>query len=258
MASADFNGDGRTDIAAVRKDGSLHAFYAKPDGTLEYGRALWHDRTWGGMRRIVGGDFNGDGIGDLIALWANGELRQYTGTREGHVRARGRIWPDNTWKNVRTFAAMRDDRSGRDGLVAIARDGLPVLLPDAGRRHPGRVLRAPHAVARHFLEADEAPGRRGLPRTAGTGHVARRAVHGSRRVHQGGSFRLYTGSAPGKLSRAYTPLWKDTSWGSRKALLGGDFNGDGKSDVVGIRSDGVPQLYVGDGAGRLSDGKRMN
>ncbi|MFD6414038.1 trypsin-like serine protease, partial [Nocardia asteroides] len=67
VASADFNGDGRTDVAAVLDDGSLHAFYTKPDGTLEYGRELWKDATWSPMVQIIGGDFNNDGNGDIAA-----------------------------------------------------------------------------------------------------------------------------------------------------------------------------------------------
>ncbi|MFF4605795.1 glycoside hydrolase domain-containing protein [Streptomyces sp. NPDC001339] len=258
VTSADFNGDGRTDIAAVRKDGSLHAFYAKKDGTLEYGRALWHDKTWGGMRRIVGGDFNGDGIGDVIGLQRDGRLRGYTGTREGHVQARGRIWPDNSWKNVRTFAAMRDDRSGRDGLVAIARDGGLYFYPTRAdgtlaafseRRtlwHDTSWKRMKHLVAGDF----------DLPLV---GNMLLKTRHTDLAgIHQDGSFRLYPGSGPGELERTHRPLWKDTSWGSRKALLGGDFNGDGRADVVGIRGDGVPQFYAGAGNGRLADGKRMD
>ncbi|KOT39072.1 esterase, partial [Streptomyces rimosus subsp. rimosus] len=61
--------------------GNLHAFYAKPDGTLQYGRELWtHDGTWGGYQQPIGGDFNGSGHGDIIARRADGQLFPSTGT----------------------------------------------------------------------------------------------------------------------------------------------------------------------------------
>lgn len=40
MTSADFNDDGRTDVASLMANGSLQVFYGSPDGTLEFGRPL--------------------------------------------------------------------------------------------------------------------------------------------------------------------------------------------------------------------------
>src|SRR5207244_3229757 len=87
LTSADFNGDGRTDVAAVMNDGNLHAFYAKPDGTLQYGRALWTlDGTWKGYQQIIGGDFNGDGQSDIVARRGDGQLFLYAGTANGTLK----------------------------------------------------------------------------------------------------------------------------------------------------------------------------
>ncbi|MET8581088.1 FG-GAP-like repeat-containing protein [Streptomyces collinus] len=93
IATGDFTGDGRDDIAAVAADGSLSLYPAKADGSFDKGRSMWPDKSWGGMRRVLGGDFDGDGKADLAALTSSGDLRLYAGDGKGGLAAGRTMWP---------------------------------------------------------------------------------------------------------------------------------------------------------------------
>ncbi|SDM69736.1 Repeat domain-containing protein [Streptomyces sp. cf386] len=93
IATGDFNGDGRDDIAAINADGALHLYTGKADGTFDKARSMWHDKTWGTKRAIVGGDFDGDGKADLAAMASNGELHLYAGDGKGALAAGKSMWP---------------------------------------------------------------------------------------------------------------------------------------------------------------------
>ncbi|KAB1147270.1 trypsin-like serine protease [Streptomyces luteolifulvus] len=93
IATADFTGDGRDDIAAVAADGALHLYSGKADGTFDKARSMWPDKSWGTMRSVMGGDFNGDGKADVAAVWANGDLRLYAGDGKGALAAGKSMWP---------------------------------------------------------------------------------------------------------------------------------------------------------------------
>lgn len=93
IATADFTGDGRDDIAAVASDGALHLYPGKSDGTFDKAKSMWPDKTWGGMRVVLGGDFDGDGKADLAAVTTAGDLRLYAGDGKGALAAGRTMWP---------------------------------------------------------------------------------------------------------------------------------------------------------------------
>jgi len=66
-----------------------------------------------------------------------------------------------------------------------------------------------------------------------------------------GVLRLYAGNGTGGISSTYTTI--ATSWNNMSELFSpGDFNGDGKPDIIGRYSDGVLRLYPGNGTGGIS------
>ncbi|MEU9205034.1 trypsin-like serine protease [Streptomyces sp. NPDC048332] len=243
VASADFNSDGRTDVAAVLDDGSLHAFYAKPDGTLEYGRELWNDSTWGPMKQIVGGDFNSDGNGDIAAIRSDGSLNLYTGTASGILNQSKPMWHDTSWKTIEQVTRYKFD--GRDGLVAQWGDGNlygyytggdGVLTGEKIKMWPDATWAKTRLTGTADINAD---GRDDL--TA---------------VRDDGSLNWYAGKATGGLDFA-KKLWPDNTWTPMKRIIGGDFNGDNKGDIAAVGGQSTLVLYTGTGAGVLNKGIAM-
>ncbi|MFH8346452.1 FG-GAP-like repeat-containing protein [Streptomyces sp. NPDC018045] len=246
IAAADFDGDGRTDIAAVLNDGNLHAFTTKPDGTLRYGRELWaHDGTWKGYRQIIGGDFNGDGNADLIALRGDGQLFLHTGSADGTLNPRRPLWHDTSWRKMRHIVRFRAGASGRDGLAAVWGDGslhAYTTLPDGTLDS-----------ARRDLWHDKTWD--GMKRLA-TGDFDGDGRDDIAGVAYDGGLRLYSGNAQGTVTRG-PDLWHDKTWGAMRSVLGGDFDGDGKTDIAAHRANGDLRLYTGDGKGPLTTGPLM-
>ncbi|MCH0572908.1 trypsin-like serine protease [Streptomyces sp. MUM 136J] len=243
VASADFNGDGRTDIAAVLDDGSLHAFYSRPDGTLEYGRELWSDKTWSPMVQIVGGDFDNDGNGDIAAIRSDGTLNLYTGTATGRLDKSKPMWHDASWKTIEQVT--RFTLNGRDGLVAQWGNGSlygyytgtdGVLTGEKTKMWPDSTWLKTRLTGTADINAD---GRDDL--TA---------------VRDDGSLHWYAGNAKGGLDSA-RKLWPDNTWTPMKRIVGGDFNGDDKGDIAAVGGRGTLLLYTGTGTGTLNRGTAM-
>ncbi|MEU7134029.1 FG-GAP-like repeat-containing protein [Streptomyces sp. NPDC046261] len=245
VTSADFNGDGRTDIAAVLKDGSLHAFYAGPDGTLQYGRELWHDKTWDGKKKIIGGDFNGDGKADILAVAGDGSLHLYAGTDTGKLATAVKAWKDTSWAKIDVIARYKAPGASRDGLIAQWDDKSLFAYttnPDGTLSGQKKEVWRDKTWTKKYLATGDfnGDGRDDIAAVAATG-----ALH------------LYAGNAKGSFDDA-RGMWRDDSWGSMRFVLGGDFTGDGKADIVSRWSGkGIPHLYVGDGKGALADGRSV-
>ncbi|MDH6126048.1 FG-GAP-like repeat-containing protein [Kitasatospora sp. GP82] len=254
VTTADINHDGRTDVVAVLGDGTLHAFYGRADGTLEYGRELWNDGSWGGMTQIIGGDFNGDGYGDIAALWPDGTLHLYTGTADGKLNPAVPMWPNAGWKGMPHIARIKADASGRDGLLAIWEDGSLFAYATG----PNGVLTG----SKRDMWRDKSWGSMTILATGDFNGDGRDDVVTAYK----GSLLLYTGNAKGTFDDA-RPFWYDNSWDGMQTVVGGDINGDGKSDLIGLygvsanpsNPSTTPSLrwYQGDGNGKLSDGRTM-
>lgn len=245
MTVADFNADGRQDIAAVMHDGSLHAFYGRTDGALQYGRELWHDKGWGRVTKIVGGDFNGDGKADIAAISPLGALLLYPGTgHESKLGAAHPMWNDNTWDSTRPMDRYKVDGTGRDGIIVQAADGSLLGYPSqaSGALTGARVTLWPDKTWNKRLIA--------------AGDLNGDTYDDVIAVAQDGKLHLYPGNADRKLGAARL-LWHDTSWSGMKTVLAGDVNGDRKGDLLGRVNAGGLYWYASDGAGTIAPGRLM-
>ncbi|MFE0684993.1 trypsin-like serine protease [Streptomyces sp. NPDC058961] len=246
MAAGDFNNDGRTDVAVVLKNGNLHTFAARADGTFENGRQLWKgDGSWKSATKIIAGDFNGDGYTDIASVWADGRLRLYAGKSDGQLADGKLMWPDaSDWNGMLQLARFKSDNSGRDGLLAVWGSG------------PAGSLYAYSTTAEGILSGTS-KSMWGDPSWKNVAKLTTGDFNGDGRddvvalSREGGLFR-WDGNAQGGLNE-FTSMWKDNTWGATQVLLSGDFDGDGRCDIGALWSNLQRfNLYKGNGAGALS------
>ncbi|MEV5988861.1 trypsin-like serine protease [Streptomyces sp. NPDC052051] len=240
ITTADFNNDGRPDVAAILKDGNIHAFYTTPDGTLVYGRELWkHDGSWSRKTRIFGGDFNGDGNADIAAINVDGNLSLYPGTATGQLGSPLSMWKDATWGSFPSIATYRAKGWTRDGLITVAPTGRLWAYPTAANG----VLDGSRSEAWN----DDSWNKKLIASSDFNGD----SLNDVAAIAQSGQLDLYTGTSTGKFKYG-NAMWSDPTWGSFPVLMGGDYNGDGKADIAAVNSSGGLYLYPGDGNGKLS------
>ncbi|MER6122214.1 FG-GAP-like repeat-containing protein [Streptomyces sp. NPDC001795] len=244
MTAADFNGDGRTDIAVVLNRGPAHVFYGRPDGTLEYGTFL-PGLGRPNQKQIVAGDFK-EGAGlEVVTVEDDGDL--YLGQRRSWVQnlwTREKLWTDATWKDGLPVATLHSATPGRDTLLfqwpdgslyTYKRDAAGNLVNQKKVMWPDKTWKMQHIATGDF----NGDGRDDI------------AAVGS-----DNSLRLYLGKADGTFDKARS-MWPDKTWHSIRVLMGGDFNGDGKADLAVLLTNGDLRWYAGDGNGGLAAGKSM-
>ncbi len=81
----DFNGDGKTDVATMDGSGNIYVYTSTGDGFQSYTNA-WGIRAYvsGGIANTRVGDFNGDGIADLMS-WYNADwVKVYISDPDNH------------------------------------------------------------------------------------------------------------------------------------------------------------------------------
>ncbi|MFH8407235.1 FG-GAP-like repeat-containing protein [Streptomyces sp. NPDC018019] len=135
LTAGDYDGDGIADLMAVWYDGTLHLYPGRGDGQLERQTPVKAGGdTWGTVKLLPGGDFNGDGIADLMAVWYDGTLHYYPGDGTGQVGAQVPIpfW-GTTWATTRRLTAGDFTGDGIADLMAVWADGTLHLYKGDGQ-----------------------------------------------------------------------------------------------------------------------------
>jgi uncharacterized protein (TIGR03437 family) len=237
-ATGDFNGDGKSDLVLTSADG-LNVLLSQGDGTFQpaisYGKGI--DFSLSG---VLVGDLNGDGISDLVTSSASG-VSVLLGNGDGTFRA------------PVTYAATGPpafiaDLNG-DGNADIALSNCDVLPGNGDGTFQPPVRWLDNSYTGFVAVADfNNDGRPDLIATTATGTDVL-VANGDGTYKKAESFP----------NPSQFPYHNDVTFAV------GDFNGDGKPDLVEVlqgRSSGENAywnviLFLGQGDGSFSAGRRL-
>jgi len=243
LLAADFDNDGRVDLASVtnqgiflyKGDGKGGLSPGKPTSIKNYGRPL----------NAVTADFNGDGIPDIAMGVSNtGGVRVFLGTGTGDFQELPNAFigtvPGATNPGLQVADVNKD---GKPDLILL--DVLPrtiaILLNDGtGRFKVSQVIQRglydrPQALAFGYLDKD------GTPSLV----IDYFNVSLNPKIVIQDNFELWKPDAQGKFTQRST---FKTNANLQSNLAIGDVDGDGNPDVIGYMPAGTT-VFFGDGTG---------
>ncbi len=232
VVTADFNGDGKLDLAVTDYYGLVRIFLGNGDGTFRVGHIYAACNAHGSAV----GDFDGDGIVDLVIADAGcGEVTILLGNRDGTFREGGSF---STGGNA-TFAPYSvavGDFNGDGKLDLVTADELvgtaSVLIGNADGTFQTHVDYATQDDSRQVVTGDfNRDGRLDFAVSSPAGV----------------SVLLGNGDGTFRPQVLYPLTTRDNPY-----LLTADLNGDGKLDLVATSTAGSVFVLLGKGDGTFS------
>ncbi|MFJ8083593.1 FG-GAP repeat domain-containing protein [Streptomyces sp. NPDC096205] len=233
-ARADFDGDGTSDLVYRNAAGQLYVNTGAAETmALESDVAKVKDV-------LTPGDLDADGVQDVLTLSATGVLRLHTGV---YARTPGGLGSYRTvatgWQIYNKVTAPGDlNRDGRADLLVRTPSGTLYLYPGKGTgEFGGRVQ-----IGTGWQQYDQLIGAGDLDGD-GVGDLLARTTAGV----------LYR--YPGTGSGGFGARVKDpkADWASYNQILGGgDWDGNGRTDLLARDFSGALWFYPGDGRGTFA------
>ncbi|MFI1019103.1 FG-GAP-like repeat-containing protein [Streptomyces sp. NPDC020965] len=245
-ARHDYNGDGYSDLAAwydyadgrdaLRTfNGANDARFDAPAASYEAAAGTW---TASNMKHTTG-DFNGDGRGDIAALYgySDGRVKAYTwlGRHDGTFGGASASWetPAGNWTFSRVSVQAGDfNGDGRDDLAAWYdyADGSDKLFTFTAQADGG--FNAPFSS----FTRDTGWSAANMKFATGDYNADGRDDIGAFYGYTDGSAKLFTFTAKpdGGFNDPLHNGWTSPDWGSfdRTSVHSGDFNGDGRDEIA--------------------------
>jgi GH25 family lysozyme M1 (1,4-beta-N-acetylmuramidase) len=236
--AGDFDADGKDDLLARSSDGRLVLYRGDGNGDFLAGEQIgtgWHVYT-----QVLGStDFNGDRRPDLLGVRSDQSLWFYAGTgfsREGYLPAL-RI-PTDLLSHDEVTAVGNFDSEGGNDLISRSQDGKLWFHAGTGQNEFSNQVEIGHGwhiyqdlIGVTDLNSDGQPDLLAIRPDgtlwfyAGTGSISASSEGYRPGVRIGSGWNIY--------SELVTP---------------GDYNGDGRADLLGRRPDGTLWFYAGTGS----------
>lgn len=230
----DFDGDGKVDLAARTPDGSLYLYSGT--GAGQTGTARKIDYGWQIFDRLIAvQDFDGDGTNDLAGRRSDGTLWLYSNTGRAVLvngRQIGAGW--GIYEDILGTGDSNGDRMA--DFVASTPAGAVYFyagtaMKDQGYQGARKIGEYGWGAFNALVAIQDFNG-------DGKGDLLARKPDGTLWFYPGNGSGAY--GNPKKIG--------DYGWDAFDSFAGaGDFNGDGKSDLLARKSDGTLWLYPGTG-----------
>jgi GH25 family lysozyme M1 (1,4-beta-N-acetylmuramidase) len=256
VGTGDGNGDNMADFVGVQHDGATY-FYA---GTWMRDQGYQNVQKigsfgWDAFDLMVGTkDFDGDAKADLLGRMADGTLWFYPGTGSGAYGAPRKIG-NFGWDAFDRITATGDfSGDGKNDIVARKPDGTLWLY-----RGTGRVDSGSNGYSAAIRIGDF--GWDSFDLLVGSGDLDGNGKNDVLARGKDGSLWLYRGTGViSSTNNGYLAGVKIGAFGWEvfdQQLAAGDYNSDGRNDVLARRPDGTLWLYPGNGAGALTAPRRV-
>ncbi|WP_327257119.1 FG-GAP-like repeat-containing protein [Streptomyces sp. NBC_01244] len=246
-APGDMTNDGIGDLAAVWGDGSLYIYPGdKAKGLAGTSIAQLGGTTWG-SKQLTAGDFNGDGIADLMSVWTDGTLHLYKGDGKGKITDGVTVAEGgNTWAPVKQFTSGDFTGDGIADVMAVWNDGTLHLYKGKG-----------DGQLESEAKVNTGGSTWGTVKLLPGGDFNGDGIADLMAVWNDGTLHYYPGDGTGQIGDQVPVPLGGTTWGTVRHMTAGDFNADGIADLMAVWTDGSLHLYKGDGKGSITDAVTM-
>jgi hypothetical protein len=238
--TGDFNGDGRSDILWRNTDGQLSNWLGTANGGFTDNGAVSHTTVSTAWQIAGTGDFNGDGRSDILWRNTDGQLSDWLGTANGGFTDNGAV-SHTTVATAWQIAGTGDfNGDGRSDILWRNTDGQ--LSDWLGTANGGFT---DNSAASHTSVAT-------AWKIAGTGDFNGDGRSDILWRNTDGQLSNWLGTANGGFTDngAVSHTTVSTAW----QIAGtGDFNGDGRSDILWRNTDGQLSDWLGTANGGFTD-----
>ncbi|NEB15859.1 N-acetylmuramoyl-L-alanine amidase [Streptomyces coelicoflavus] len=247
--TGDFNGDHKDDVVTFTKGPDSDVYVALSNGNTFGTATVWHDHFAPGSEVPAVGDVNGDGYDDIVTFTHDADAKVYVALSNGtdgfHTAT---VWHDFFAPNGE-FPALGDiDGDGDDDLITFTQGTTADVY--AALSNGKDAFGTGQLVHDHFAPAGE------LPRVGD--------VNGDKKddilaFTQGTESDVYVALSDGN---KYGPgvRWNDFFSPTGEFPYVGDYDGDGKDDIVTFTHNTEADVYVSvsNGTDAFVDGRKWH